>query len=248
MSEAANLPEHGSWLRRRPIAHRGLHRGAAVPENSLLAFQHAIEAGFAIEMDVRLSGDGNVYAFHDDTLGRLTGVDVPFHAADQTCLASLRLLNSDQHIPRLEEVLELVAGRVPLLVEIKTRGEVGPLESCVAALLAVYRGQFAVQSFHPFSVAWFRRHVPGMLRGQLAGDFRGAELSWPRKLALRRMWFNAVSRPHFIAYDVRCLPQPRVAQARRRGLPVLAWTVDSAGKLDAARRHADNIIFEGIRP
>jgi glycerophosphoryl diester phosphodiesterase len=177
----------------------------------------------------------------------MTGLDRPFHTADRACLAPLRLLGTDQHIPRLEEVLALVAGRVPLLVELKNN-KVGPLESLVAGLLRRYRGLCAVMSFDPFGVAEVRRRAPGLLRGQLSGDFRGEKLPAWKKHLLQRMWLNPLSRPHFVAYDVRCLPHPAVLRARRRGLPALAWTVDSVEKLQTARQWADNVIFEGIHP
>lgn len=236
------------WLVERPIAHRGLHGGPAAPENSLAAFELAVRAGIPIELDVHRTIDGEVIVFHDDNLKRMTGVDKETRAACWAELTDLRLGGTGERIPGLREVLDLVAGRVPLLVEVKNRGSVGPLEEAVAGLLRGYGGSFAVQSFNPFSLSWFRLRHPGMVRGQLAGDFRGAGLAWYKKRLLRNLLLNRWSQPHFIAYDIRCLPHGAVTRAKRGGAFVLAWTVDTAENLTRARKLADNVIFETIRP
>lgn len=236
-----------AWLTEFPIAHRGLH-GDAVPENSLAAFARAVAAEVPIELDVRITADGAVIVLHDDNLRRMTGLDRAVAAVTAAEVAELRLAATDERIPRLHEVLDLVGGRVPLLLEVKNRAAVGPLEERVAALLQSYRGPIAVQSFNPFSLDWFRRRHPAIVRGQLAGDFRGVDLAWYRKVLLRNLLFNRWSRPQFISYDVRCLPHAAVTRARLRGTAVLAWTVDTADKLSHARRWADNVIFETIRP
>jgi glycerophosphoryl diester phosphodiesterase len=241
------LSAEAAWLLERPIAHRGLHNQTA-PENSLSAFSRAVEARVPIELDVHTTADGEVVVFHDDNLRRLTGVDTAVREVAWSALAGLRLAGTVEPIPRLREVFDLVGGRVPLLIEVKNRGEVGPTEERLAELLSGYRGPFAVQSFNPFTLDWFRRHHPEIPRGQLAGDFRGEALRWYKKVLLRNLLLNAWSRPHFVGYDVRCLPHAAVTRARQCGVAVLAWTVDTAEKLETARRLADNIIFESIRP
>ena len=235
-----------NWLTQIPIAHRGLHDNLA-PENSLLAVDQAITAGFAIEIDVHLSADQQVMVFHDTTLSRMTGRAgrLADHTAD--ALQQMPLLNSTAHIPTLAQVLTSIQGQVPLLIEIKNKGQVGPLEQAIAEQLDQYPGAFALQSFNPYSMGWFAKHRPNWLRGQLSCDFRDEQdMAWWKKLLLRHLLLNSVSKPHFIGYDVRCLPAWAVKRARKRHLPVLAWTVNSSEKQQHANKFADNIIFEGL--
>jgi glycerophosphoryl diester phosphodiesterase len=247
----ALAPDH--WLRRLPIAHRGLHDAAAGRiENSGAAFEAAAEAGYAIELDLRSSADGEAVVFHDADLARLTAAEGPVagRTAAQLRETPLEGAASGDTIPLLRDVLTQIGGRVPLLLELKSlERRTGPLEARVAELLEDYRGPVAVQSFNPFSVGWFARHTPHLLRGQLSTDYRAdaaAHLPLYARFALRHLLLTSVSRPHFIAYDVRALPALAPALARRLGLPLIGWTVDS---LDAAERSwslVDNMIFEGF--
>lgn len=238
------------WLATRPIAHRGLHdHRRGVPENSLLAFRRAVEAAYPIELDVRLLRDGHVAVFHDDVLGRMTGE--PGTIADQaeTDLADLHLLDTPQTIPLLGDVLALVSGQVPLLIEIKSGGNrVGALEEGVLAHLRRYAGSVAVQSFNPHSLRWFRVRAPQIPRGQLTSDFRDGSLPAYRKILLRNLLLNRFSGPAVIGYDIRCLPHWRRAGLRRKGLVILGWTVRDPEEEAWARRFCDNIIFEGYTP
>jgi glycerophosphoryl diester phosphodiesterase len=242
-----------AWLRAVPIAHRGLHDIAPgvtdAPENSLPAFAAAIARGYAIELDVHLLADGHVLVFHDHELARMTGVEGSVDALDRARCSALRLPGGHA-LPLLEEVLELVDGRVPLLIEFKTRrGEVGPLERAVWRRLARYRGPYALQSFNPFTLAFFRVHAPHVARGQLAYDFSDEPtLAAPQKLMLQNLAYNVISRPTFIAYCIKCLPHRAPTRARARGLPLLAWTTRTRDELARARALADNVIFEGVLP
>ena len=145
-----------SWLCSQPIAHRGLH-GNSVPENSLLAFSRAIENGFAIELDVRPIDDGTVVVFHDDKLTRMTNRDGYVCNLSKEELDTIRLKNSDEKIPTFKEVLDFVAGRTPILIEIKNESQVGALEQSTLDLLASYNGEYAVQSFNPYSIEFFKK-------------------------------------------------------------------------------------------
>jgi len=235
-----------NWLTHTPIAHRGLHDEIA-PENSLSAIDKAIAAGLAIEIDVHLSADKQVVVFHDTTLIRMT--DRSGRLADFTLaeLQQMRLRDSSCHIPSFAQVLERVQGRVPVLIEIKNKAGVGDLEQAIASQLDHYHGDFAVQSFNPYSVGWFAKHRPNWLRGQLSCDFRDEQdMTWLKKFLLRHLFMNSISQPHFIGYDVRCLPAWAVKRARKAGMPVLAWTVNNAEKQQHANQFADNIIFEGL--
>ncbi len=238
------------WLTKRPIAHRGLHDPSnGRPENSLAAFKAAIEHNYIIEMDVRLSADGRVVVFHDDTLGRMTRQTGPVAAASWEQLKTLRLSGSDQHIPLLEDALDLVDGKAPLLVEIKNAlRQVGDLERQAWRLLRKYKHTYAVQSFNPYSLRWFRKYAPAVIRGQLSGDFRDIKLALHRKMILKHFGLNYISRPHFINYDINVLPNKIVKRLRRKGKLVLGWTARSPEEYQRALRYCDNIVFEQFCP
>ena len=226
-----------------PIAHRGLH-DATTPENSLAAYQKAIDAGYAIELDVRPIDDGTVVVFHDADLKRMTNRDGYVCNLSKDDLNSITLLNSNEKIPTFEEVLKFVDGRVPILIEIKNEGKIGPLERDVLALLENYSGEFAVQSFNPYSLEYFKKNAPHILRGQLAAYF-GKEMSFLRRYLLSRLKLNKVSAPDFIAYRHSDLPIKYVTKTK---LPVLAWTVSSNADLEKVKPYCDNIIFENFIP
>ncbi len=236
-----------SWLVETPIAHRGLH-DKNIPENSLGAFAKAIEKGYAIELDVQLLSDGTVAVFHDNSLSRMTGNDGYIKFLNKNDLKVLKLKGTKEHIPTLEEVLKLVDGRTPLLIEIKNSStKVGVLEQKVIDLLKNYDGEFAVQSFNPFSLQYFKNHAPNILRGQLSGSFKGEKLAWYKKFLLKRMAFNkSASNPNFISYEYSMLPNRYVKKFK--DIPLLAWTVGSKEEYLKVVKHCDNIIFEDFIP
>jgi glycerophosphoryl diester phosphodiesterase len=231
-----------AWLRGREYAHRGLH-GAGRAENSPAAFAAAIERGMGIECDVQLTADKRAMVFHDwelDWLTETSGAVVTRSAAE---LGQIALRGSDDRIPALRELLALVAGRVPLLIEIKSRREIRPEPLCAAVRddLVHYRGEAAVMSFDPRVGHWFRRHAPERVRGLVVTEEneRGLAGTIRRHLAL---WHAA---PDFLAYDVRDLPSRFAAAQRARGLPLLTWTVKSPALREVAKQNADAPIAEG---
>ena len=237
------------WLLERPIAHRGLHDGnIEIPENSLFAFRHAVEKGYPIELDVHLMADGNVAVFHDNQLDRMCGTDVRITDVDRNALAHYHLVHTAERIPLIEEVFELVAGKVPILIETKTSSKPGLLEARLYRKLQAYNGDYAVQSFNPFHMGWFAQHAPRITRGQLAGDSRSLKTPSPFKQAIRTFMVNRISRPHFIGYKAAGLPNKNVANQRRHGRPMLAWTVRSQEEYERLEGICDNIIFEGFIP
>ncbi|SFJ74841.1 glycerophosphodiester phosphodiesterase family protein [Jannaschia pohangensis] len=249
------LPD--SFLSPGYIAHRGLHdRADGRPENSMAAFQAAIDRGFAIELDVQPSSDGVPMAFHDYKLERLTAQTGWTHDKSATELSGITLSGGPAGVPRLSEVLTLVAGRVPLLIEIKDRdGEmgtnVGPVETAVMAALAGYDGDVAVMSFNPHSVACFQREAPHLPRGIVTSGYRTKgwkELSEPVRDHLRDIPdFDRVG-ACFISHEVAELGMPRVAELKAQGVPILCWTVKSAAQEAEARKVADAVTFEGYLP
>lgn len=229
-----------AFLTTRPFAHRGLH-GQGRSENGMMAFDAAIAAGFGIECDVRLNSDGQVIVFHDATLDRLMGRPARVRDLSAAELGAIGLSDGSAP-PRLAALLDRCGGVTPLLVEIKADERwAGPLCAAVAADLRRHPGApVAIMSFHPLVPFWFAWHAPQVVRGLVVtqrnkGKWRG-RLS--RALAL---W---LSRPDFLACDIRDLPSPLARAFRRRGLPVLSWTVRSAADRATAADHADQIIFE----
>ncbi len=223
-------------------AHRGLH-GPGVPENSLAAIAAAVERGLGIECDVQRSSDGYAMVFHDWDLDRLTAEHGPVADRNAAELGRIALAGNGEPIPTLRQVLDLVDGRVPLLIEIKSRRDrrTAPLCLAVRRELEGYRGDHAVMSFDPRVSRWFATHSPHTLRGLVLTEENGKTLlgSIRRRLAFHH------ARPDFLAYDIRDLPSRFAAARRRQGLPVLTWTVRSADHRQRAAEHADAPIAEG---
>jgi glycerophosphoryl diester phosphodiesterase len=237
------------WLLSTPIAHRGLHdAGRGVPENSLAAFEAARDAGLPIELDVRLLRDGAVAVFHDDNLMRLTGTDSPVAREDSRSITGHRLVGTGQSIPLLAQALDAVNGKVPLLIELKNSGPPGKLELAVLSDLEAYRGLYAVQSFNPFSMEWFKRRAPHVARGHLAGATPTVVLEGTPETQLQPLELIEKSAPAFVGFNVHLLPFEPVTALRRGGMPILGWTVRSDADRRRALEHCDNYIFEGIDP
>ena len=235
-----------TWLVENNISHRGLHN-EEYPENSLGAFEHSIIKGYPIELDVHLLKDGNIAVFHDDSLSRLTGKDGYISNLTTEDLKDYKLLNTDYYIPTFEEVLNLVDGKVPLLIEIKNTGKIGELEQKLLSYLRTYNGKFAIQCFNPYVLEWFKINAPEILRGQLSGYFKGENLSFVKKFALKRMLLNKkVSDPNFISYESKHLPNRFVKRFKK--IPVIAWTVRTQTEYLRVIKHCDNVIFENFEP
>ena len=235
-----------SWLVENYIAHRGFHDQDA-PENSLLAFENAIKKGYAIELDVHLISDREIVVIHDDTLKRVTSKDGYVKNLKSEDLKNYKLMGTEEYIPTLKEVLKLVDGQVPLLIEIKNNGKVGELESKLYQMLKNYKGEFAVQSFNPYSLQWFNINAPEILRGQLSGNLKNAKLGFFKKFTLKRMLLNkSVSKPNFISYEAEALPNRYVK--KYKNLPLLCWTVRSQEQYNKVIKYCDNIIFENFEP
>lgn len=241
------------WLTARPIAHRGLHDAAAgTVENTAAAFAAAMAAGYAIECDLQLSADGEAMVFHDDRLERLTAASGPVAARTAAELRRIAFRAGRDGMASLADLLDQVAGRVGLVIEIKSRfdGDLRLAERA-AAVTEAYDGRFALMSFDPEVVAFLRARVPGVARGIVADDMTHAEwaaLSLPRRLAMRHMWHVDETAPHFLSYDQARLPSPASRGFRSAGRPVICWTVRSAEAASRALRWCDQITFEGYRP
>lgn len=236
------------WLRTRPLAHRGLHDVLlGRPENTMPAFEAAREADVGVELDVMLTADHEVVVVHDDDLDRLTGRKLRVSQSAWQELRRVPVLRTEHTIPRLAEVLEAVGGRIPVMVEVKNpRASVGRLEAAVRRIVAPFDDDVAVASFNPRTVQWFARNAPRLLRGQAAGRLRDVPVPWPVKAYLRSLVSNHWTRPHFVSFELAGLPHQAASRWRRRGLPLITWTVRGEADLHKARSVADNLIFEGI--
>lgn len=238
-----------------PVAHRGLH-GPGIPENSLAAAQAAIDAGYGIELDIQPAQDGTPMVFHDYDLRRLTGADGLVAALDPAALSGTRLLGTDQPVPTLRQFLDLVAGRVPLLIEIKDQDmslgpDIGTLHDRVAADLQDYTGPVAVMSFNPHVVAAFHRIAPHVPVGLTTCGYEDED--WPGIPEEKRSHLAGINDfdqvgACFISHDKADLANPRVDALKAQGVPILCWTITNASEETLARRVADNITFEGYRP
>lgn len=239
----------------RPIAHRALH-GPGAPENSRAAVRRAVAAGYGIEIDLQLSRDQVAMVFHDDDLDRLTSKTGPVVVQASNTLARTRLTGGEDGIPTLREICEIVAGQVPLLIELKDQsggkgGSDGVLEAATAEVLAAYDGPVAVMSFNPDQVARLAELLPDTPRGLTTCDF--APEHWPdmpRPVAEHLAAIPDLDRVGacFISHDQRDLGSQRVAEIKAQGLPVLCWTIRSAESEARARQIADNVTFEGYLP
>ena len=233
------------------LAHRGLH-GEGAAENSMTAFRRAKEAGFGVELDVRLSKDGELVVFHDDTLARVAGVE---GRVDELTLAELRecrLSGTDDTIPTLREVFDLIDGSIPILIEIKEKTGSSAVTRKLLAELKSYDGPYIVESFDPMAISAFRkgrREVPLGILSRRFCDMKEHKGS-PLYFALQNMLFNFLSVPDFVAYRHSDANTLSLKLARSLfGTVTVAWTTRSAEEGEAAKKNGfDCIIFENYLP
>ncbi|KQP15448.1 glycerophosphodiester phosphodiesterase [Methylobacterium sp. Leaf93] len=244
-----------AWLTATPIAHRGLHdRAAGIPENTLAAVKAAIAGGYAIECDVQLSADGEAMVFHDEALGRLTGAVALVAETRTDALRSLAVAGSPETIPTLPDTLATIAGRVPLVVEVKSRftGDLRLVER-VAAIVSGYDGPVAVKSFDPALIVAFAALAPDIPRG-IVGETAQDDPAYalmPESLrrSLSDLLHLGASRPDFLSWRVDDLPCAATYLCRHLGqMPVMTWTVRNPDQRQRAHEHADQMVFEGFRP
>lgn len=239
---------------RLPVAHRAYHdRAAGRPENSPGAIRAAVAAGYAIEIDVQCSADGQAMVFHDETLDRLTAETGAVAARSAEALGRIRLTDAEDCIPTLPQVLDLVGGAVPLLIEIKDQslimGETdGRLETAVARALAGYDGPVAVMSFNPHSVARMASLAPGLPRGLTTAAYEPEVWApLPPEVCGRLREIPDYDRvgASFLSHEASDLGRPRVAELAAQGAAILCWTIRSPASEAKARKVAQNITFEG---
>lgn len=232
-------------------AHRGLHDNETdAPENSMPAFRKAVEAGFGIELDVQLTHDRIPVIFHDETLDRICGVSGNVRDYTFEELQAFALCKSQERIPRFEDVLALVDGQVPLIVEIKIHESAAAVCAAADVLLEGYKGTYCIESFHPFAVRWYKQNRPNVIRGQLSSNFNKPGKREPLDQTLvHYLLTNVLCRPDFIAYNHKNKYNLSRLLCRAIFRPLnVAWTIRSQDELDLSARDFDLFIFEGFIP
>jgi glycerophosphoryl diester phosphodiesterase len=243
------------WLTARPVAHRGLHdRALGIVENMPAAIDAAIDGHFAIEVDLQLSADGEAMVHHDDELGRLTEGSGALRNMTAAELKAVRFKDTTERMMSLDDLCTRVAGRVPLLIEVKSHFDGDrKLVARMAQVLAAYHGPATGMSFDPDQVLALREQMPALPRGIIAQrsyeDDYWKKLSPAQRDSMLHLRHAFRTRPHFVAFAVTQLPAPAPWVARHLfGLPLLAWTVRTPEQRLRAARYADQMIFEGFRP
>lgn len=241
------------------IAHRGLFSNQYLdddlpphaPENSLEAFRHAVEAGYGIELDVQLSADDKLVVFHDGNLKRMCGKKKAVLKCTYEELSQMHLLESAQTVPLFEEVLKIVDGKVPLLIEVKPEGDSRKTAAILNEHMKDYKGVYCMESFDPRAVAWYRKNRPDVLRGQLSTHFTD-KVKWYEKLfhlCLERLLTNFMARPDFIAYNHKYKNQTSYRLLRKL-YPVFnaCWTIKNQKQLEEAKDVFSVFIFDSFIP
>lgn len=227
-----------NFLTQSLIAHRGLHNDY-IKENTLLAFEKAISKKLIIEFDVQLTKDNYVIVFHDKTLSRMMDKKIKIKNITYDKLKKI----STYHIPLLTEVLELVNGKVPLLIELKPYKKSNILEETVVKILDNYSGKFAIQSFNPSTIYWFKKHRKHYIRGQLMTI--NYSYNFITNIIYKHMLFNIISKPDFISYNIKGLPSKIIAKLRKKDL-IIGWTIKDKEQLIKYQSYCDNFIVENI--
>lgn len=234
-----------NFLKNTLIAHRGYHdKKQGIPENSIAAFKRAIRYGYTIELDVHLTKDDKLVVFHDDSLKRVCGVRKIIEECTYNELLKYNLFDTKYKIPLLEEVIKLVEGKVGLLIETKTSKFDGKLESQLSKLMDNYDGLFAIQSFNPISILWFKKNRKNYIRGLLSSDFKhDKSMSDLRKNLAKSVVADIILKADFISYDIKALPNSYI-ETKRKSKLILGWTIRTKEDYDKSIKYCDNLICE----
>ena len=233
-----------SFILNTVFAHRGYH-DEKYPENSIPAFKKALRYKYNIELDVHLTKDEKIVVFHDFSLKRMCGIDKKIEDLTYKQIIKYNLLNTKYKIPLLDEVLDLVSGKVTLLIETKTKMHDGRLEEKLSELLDKYNGKFAIQSFSPFSIYWFKKNRPNYLRGLLSSDFKKFKINSLKKIIARTLISDIILKTNFISFDVRALPNSYV-ERKRKYKPIIGWTIKDKKQYKEYKKCCDNFICENM--
>lgn len=233
-----------SFLKERMIAHRGLH-DKNIPENTISSFKRAINNNYIIELDVHLLKDNKVVVIHDDNLIRASNINKKIKDMTYDEVKMLNIFNTCEHIPLLEDVLDIINGCVPIIIELKTDVRVPKLEKQVLKILKNYHGLFAIQSFSPLSLYYIKKKNHDIIIGQLVSDFKNNKMNFIKKFILKKMIFNILIHPDFISCNLNYLSSNKIKKLRKNKI-ILGWTVRNINQYEDYKELCDNVIFENI--
>jgi len=233
------------FLSRNLIAHRGYHNNKkGIPENSVLAFKKAIDNNYLIELDVRLTKDKKLVVFHDGNLKRVCGVNKRVKDLTYRELLKYNLFDTTQKVPLFSDVIKLVNGRVPILIETKYHNRYGVLEKILINELSNYRGLYAIQSFYPMSLLWLKRNTKNIPIGLLSSNFKN-DLNRLKSIIGKTLILDLFFKTDFISYDVKGLPNNYLSYKRNKK-KIVIWTIKNKKDYDLARQYTDSLICENF--
>lgn len=227
------------FLTEKVISHRGIYDNKIVFENSIEAIKNAAKKGYIIEIDIHLTKDNKLVVFHDYNIKRITGENMIVENHTYEELNKQKII----HIPLLEEILLILNGKVPLLIEIKQKKKVGILEQKLIETLKNYNGQYAIQSFNIKTVYWFKKNYPNILRGQLSSKYKKSKIPLIKKIILKNMLFNFITKPNFISYKYNELTIKKITKLKKKYI-VLGWTITTKKDYNKYIKYYDNLICE----
>ena len=228
------------FLTEKIISHRGIYDNKNIFENSLEAITKAKEKNYIVEIDIHITKDDQIVVFHDYNTKRITKKDMIIENNNYKDLNNQDIY----HIPLLEEVLELVNGKVPLLIEIKQKRKAGKLEHKLMDILNNYKGEYAIQSFNPLTIYWFKKNYPNILRGQLSYKFKTKKILKLKKYILSNMFFNIITKPNFISYKYDELSLSKIKKYKQKNITILGWTIKNKKEYNKYIKIYDNLICE----
>jgi glycerophosphoryl diester phosphodiesterase len=238
-----------NWFSTYNIAHRGLHTDDHnVPENSMYAFIQAKAANYAMEFDVHITKDDYVVVFHDVDLKRMCGSDLRVEDSTYQEIKDFNLLGSSETIPLLVDVLKEINGAVPLLIEVKNTKYIDKIGQAILRALDDYKWAYAVQSFNPKIIHWFKENAPHIKRGLVAYDMKDSKESWINKMIIKHILLCPWVKPDFINYEHTSMPSKRLTKLQKKGITIIAWTVRSQEELDQVKQYYTNAVFELFTP
>lgn len=226
------------------IAHRGLFDREKIPENSMLAFDKALEKGYSIEIDVNMTQDGYIVVFHDNSLKRMTGIKNDITTMTLSEIKKFKLLGTENKIPTFEDVLLQVSGKVPILIEVKPNSKYKELMEKLINLLEKYNGKYSIQSFDPRIVYWLKKNMPQISRGQISSKNIREVKSRILKILLGKMVFNVITKPNFISYQYLSINEKFYKKQKNKGREVIAWTLKNKEDYEKIRDYCDMVVFE----
>lgn len=233
------------FLSRNLIAHRGYHNNKkGIPENSVLAFKKAIDNNYLIELDVRLTKDQKLVVFHDDNLKRVCGVNKRVKDLTYRELLKYNLFDTTQKVPLFSDVIKLVNGRVPILIETKYHNRYGVLEKILINELSNYKGLYAIQSFYPMSLLWLKRNTKDIPIGLLSSNFKN-DLNRLKSIIGKTLILDLFFKTDFISYDVKGLPNNYLSYKGDKK-KIVIWTIKNKKDYDLARQYTDSLICENF--